>query len=71
MKFAMKVAVAFMAPIIVFCWIHALSRVAVYLWESPLTTAHFVAATITAVQILFVFFSFDAGFIKKEPGEKE
>jgi hypothetical protein len=71
MKVSMKVAAAFMAPLIGFCWIYELSRMAVYLWEWPLTTANLVAATVTAMQILFVFFAFDAGFIKKNPGEKE
>ena len=67
----MKVAAAFMSPLIVFCWIYALSRMGMYLWEWPPTTAFLVAATLTAVQIIFVFFAFDAGFLKKEQGEEE
>jgi hypothetical protein len=71
MKFTMKVAAMFMAPLIMFCWVYALGRMAIYLWEWPPTSAFFAAAIVTAVQILFVFFAFDAGFIKKELGEKE
>ena len=71
MKFSMKVAAAFMFPLMGVCWIYVLSRMGMYLWEWPPTTAFLVAATLTAVQIIFVFFALDAGFLKKEPGEKE
>lgn len=71
MKFTLQIAAAFMAPLMMFCWVYALGRMAIFLWEWPPATALFVAATVTAVQILFVFFAFDAGFIKKELGEKE
>jgi hypothetical protein len=71
MKFTMKVAAVFMAPLIGFCWVYALGEMAMYLWEWSLPTALFVAASVTMIQIMFVSFAFDAGFIKKNPGEKE
>lgn len=71
MKFAMQVAAAFMAPLMMFCWIYALARMAMHLWELMPATAFFVAAVVTLVQILFVFAAGEAGLINDKPGEKE
>lgn len=71
MKFAMKVAAAFMAPLIMICWVYALARMAMHLWELTHTLAFFAAAVVTIMQILFVFAADAAGLINEEPGEKE
>lgn len=71
MKFAMQVAAAFMAPLIMICWVYALARMAMHLWELPHTIAFFAAVVVTIMQILFVFAADAAGLINEEPGEKE
>lgn len=71
MKFAMQVAVAFMAPLMMFCWIYALARMAMHLWELTHAIAFFAAVIVTIMQILFVFAADAAGLINDKPGEKE
>jgi len=71
MKFTMQIAAAFMAPLMLFCWIYALARMAMNLWELPHAIAFFAAVVVTIMQILFVFAADAAGLINDKPGEKE
>jgi hypothetical protein len=70
MKFALQIAAAFMAPLMMFCWVYALGRMAMNLWELPPTIAFFAAVVVTIMQILFVFAADAAGLINERPGEK-
>lgn len=71
MKFTMKVAAAFMAPLVMFCWIYALARMAMYLWELPDATAFFAAAIVVVMQILIVFAADEAGFFNDKSEENK
>ena len=71
MKFAFQIAAAFMAPLMMFCWVYALGRMAIYFWEWPPATAFFAAAIVMIMQILFVFAADAAGLINEGRGEKK
>jgi hypothetical protein len=71
MKFAFQIAAAFMAPLMMFCWIYALARMAMNLWELPHAIAFFAAVVVTIMQILFVFAADAAGLINEGRGEKK
>lgn len=71
MRFSMQIAVAFMAPLMLFSWVYALGKMAMYLWDCPPGAAFLAAAVIMIMQILFVFAADAAGLINEEPGEKE
>lgn len=71
MKIALKIAVAFMAPLMMFSWVYALAKMAMYLWDWPPATAFFATAILTIMQILFVFAADAAGLIEESTGEKE
>lgn len=71
MKFILQVAAAFMAPLMLFSWVYALAKMAMYLWDCPPGAAFLAAAVVTIMQILFVFAADAAGLIDNRMGETE
>lgn len=71
MKVSMKVAAVFMAPLIGFCWVYALARMAMHLWELTHTIAFFAAAIMVLMQMMLVYGAGEAGFFNDKLEENK
>lgn len=71
MKVALRIVAAFMSPLMLFSWVYALAKIAMYLWDWPPATAFFAAAIVTMTQMLFAYAADAAGLIEDRMGEKQ